>query len=286
MSFKIPNQFPQENSDVVLSFDNQTFIQFHRKVECVKRPVEIAQHLIMIILKGSKVMISTEQNITVSKNELLFLQKGTYLTSEKILEEGEFSSLLFFISDDFINRFREKYHAYLTNAGDATAPKMFKIDQSSQLDTYVNSLLPYFDEQQKIASPILQLKLEELLLSLLFAGCKKEFNNYLFQLGKNINTSFEETIEKSIFKNLTVEERAFLTNLSVSSFKRKFKEVFHDSPAHWLREQKLKRARLLLNSTDKSIAEITHELGFESPSHFIHIFKKKYGVTPKKLVTK
>lgn len=286
MSFKIPNQFPVEKTDIVFNFDNQTFIQFHRKKECFKRPVELEQHLIMVILKGKKVMISTEQDITVHKNELLFLQKGAYLTSEKILEEGEFSSLLFFIQEEFLNQFKEKYNSYLKNTENAITPKMFKVEGSSNLSTYVNSLLPYFDNQQKLAQPILQLKIEELLLSLLFSDKKRQFHNYLLSLGKTANTSFKDTIEKSIFKNLTVEERAFLSNLSVSSFKRKFKEVFQDSPAHWLREQRLKRAKVLLNSTDKNIAEISYKVGFESPSHFIHIFKKKYGTTPKKSMTK
>jgi len=201
MSFSLPNQFPVEKTDVVLKFDNQTFIQFHRKKECVKRPVELAQHLIMVILKGKKVMISTEQDITVDKNELLFLQRGAYLTSEKILDEGEFSSLLFFIQEDFLNQFKTKYHSYLRNIDGSITPKMFKVEHSPSLITYVNSLLPYFDNQQKIAQPILQLKIEELLLSLLFSDKKRQFNNYLLSLGKGINSSFKDTIEKSVFKN-------------------------------------------------------------------------------------
>ncbi len=286
MSFKIPNQFPAEKTDVVLDFDNQTFIQFHRKKECFKRPVELEQHLIMVILKGKKVMISTEQNITVDKHELLFLQKGAYLTSEKILDEGEFSSLLFFINDVFLSQFKNKYHSYLTNKKESAISKMFKIEASPNLNTYVSSLLPYFTNQQKIAHPILRLKIEELLLSLLFSDKKRQFNDYLLSLGETASVSFKETIEKSTFKNLSVEERAFLSNLSVSSFKRRFKEIFQDSPAHWFREQRLKRAKVLISSTDKSVAEISYEVGFESPSHFIHIFKKKYGITPKQLMAK
>ncbi len=286
MHFKIPEQFPKEERDVVLNYDNQTFIQFHRKNECFKRPVEVEQHLIMVVLKGKKVMISTEQDIMVEKNELLFLQKGTYLTSEIIQEEGEFSSLLFFIKEDFLNEFKEKYNQYLAPPKEGMVPKMFKIEHSESLEAYIQSLLPYFNRQQEIAHPLLQLKIEELLLSLMFSNQKMLFNTYLLSLGKNISVSFKETVEKSIFKNLTVEERAFLSNQSVSSFKRKFKEVFQDSPAHWLREQRLQRAKVLINSTDKTIAEISYEVGFESPSHFIHLFKKKFGMTPKQLSSK
>ncbi len=286
MHFKIPYQFPREEEDVVLNYDNQTFIQFHRKKECFKRPVELEQHLIMIILKGKKVMISTEEDIIVEKNELLFLQKGAYLTSEIIKEEGEFSSLLFFIKDDFLNGFKEKYRPYLSSTQEGAIPKMFKVGHSENLEAYIQSILPYFNSQRDIANPLLQLKIEELLLSLMFSDKKLLFSTYLLAMGKDISISFKETVEKSIFKNLTVEQRAFLSNQSVSSFKRKFKEVFQDSPAHWLREQRLQRAKVLINSTDKTIADISYEVGFESPSHFIHLFKKKFGVTPKQLSSK
>ncbi|MCK8520484.1 AraC family transcriptional regulator [Aquimarina sp. D1M17] len=286
MSFNIPNPFQPEQTDAILKFDNQNFIQFHKKEECSKRPIELEQHVITIILKGKKVLISTEQEITAEKNELLFVQKGTYLTSEKILEDGAFSSLLFFIHEDFLNSFKKKYHNYLTKVINTPVSKIFKAERSENLDIYIKSLLPYFDHPQKTARPLLQIKLEELLLSLLLSDTKNQLQNYLLSLDKVVNTSFKESIENSIFKNLTIEERAFLSNQSVSSFKRKFKEVFQDSPAHWLREQRLKRAKVLINATDKSIADISYEVGFESPSHFIHIFKKKYGVTPKKLLTK
>ncbi len=284
MSFRIPKQFPTGQKDVILNFDDHTFIEYHRKKGCNKRPVELEQHLIMVILKGAKVMISTEEEITVKKNELLFLEKGAYLTSEKILEEGEFSSLLFFLKDDFLDQFKTKYHRYLTIVNnDIVVPKMFKGTSSLNIEMYVQSLIPYFDKEQKIAHPLLRLKIEELLLSLLFFDHKKQFNNYLLALGESSNVSFKEKTEKSIFKNLTIEERAFLSNMSVSSFKRKFKEVFQDSPANWLRDQRLKRANLLIKSTDKTISEVAFEVGFESVSHFINLFKKQYGVTPKQL---
>ena len=281
MHIKIPDQFPLKQNDTVLNYDNQTFIQFHRKTECYKRPVELEQHLVMVILKGKKVMISTEQDITVEKNELLFLQKGSYLTSEIIKEEGEFSSLLFFVQDDFLKGFKEKHQQYLSTTKEGYVPKMFKVGQSDRLEAYIQSLLPYFNDPQGMATPLLQLKIEELLLSLLFSSKRSLFNSYLLGLGKDLSSSFKEKVEQSMFKNLTVEERAFLSNQSVSSFKRKFKAVFQDTPAHWLREQRLQRAKVLINSTEKTIADIAFEVGYESPSHFIHLYKKKYGITPK-----
>ena len=99
MSFKLPEQFPAGEDDIVLNFDHQIFIQHHTKEDCFNRPVVLEQHLIMMIQKGAKIMTSTEGQTTLYKNELLFLEKGTYLSSEKILEDGLFSSMLFFFKE-------------------------------------------------------------------------------------------------------------------------------------------------------------------------------------------
>ncbi len=42
----------------------------------------------------------------------------------------------------------------------------------------------------------------------------------------------------------------------------------------------LKEAARLLSQTSMSISKIMSELGFQNRSHFYHIFKEKYGVTP------
>ncbi|BDS15008.1 helix-turn-helix transcriptional regulator [Aureispira anguillae] len=287
MSFKIPQQFLNATEDVVLNFDNQTFVQFHRKKECIKRPVVLDQHLIMIILKGAKVMISAEETSVVNQYETLILKRGLYITSEKILEDGQFSALLFFIHDDFLNQFTQKYQAYFSLTPTNNTPQqIFKIDASYNLAAYTQSLLPYFDEQQQIAIPILQLKIEELLLSLLFSNQRKQFGNFLLTIGNKGQQAFRASVEKCIFLNLTIKERAFLMNMSVSAFKRKFRAVFSETPAKWFRVQKLTKARFLLETTTKNIGEIAFETGFESPSHFTQLFKKQFGLSPKQLARK
>ena len=44
--------------------------------------------------------------------------------------------------------------------------------------------------------------------------------------------------------------------------------------------QLIDKAKVLLCSTDKSVSEIAYELGFDYPSHFTKIFKRKTNLTP------
>ena len=48
----------------------------------------------------------------------------------------------------------------------------------------------------------------------------------------------------------------------------------------YLLELRLRHASLLLRGTSKTVAEIAGECGFEDPSYFARVFKRKYGAPP------
>lgn len=63
---------------------------------------------------------------------------------------------------------------------------------------------------------------------------------------------------------------------------RVLKRYLDATPTEFINDLKLNYAVNLLLHTDFDILGISLESGFESLSHFYHIFKKKYGVAPKK----
>jgi AraC-like DNA-binding protein len=87
-------------------------------------------------------------------------------------------------------------------------------------------------------------------------------------------------MEQNFAYNLKLEEFAQLCHMSLSTFKKSFKEYYHTTPAVWLRQRKLDRALHQLLSSDLSISEISFESGFEDTSHFIRVFKEKHKLTP------
>ncbi len=62
-----------------------------------------------------------------------------------------------------------------------------------------------------------------------------------------------------------------------------FKEFFQNTVYGYLFEHKMQLAEQLLQNTHKTISEIAIECGYEYPSHFCTAFKRKFGVSPKKL---
>jgi AraC-like DNA-binding protein len=81
----------------------------------------------------------------------------------------------------------------------------------------------------------------------------------------------------------TVPNMAQLCNLSASRFACLYKKSFEVSPMEDLIRQRIRQAAILLSDTNKSIAEIAEESGFEDLQYFYRAFKKRIGTTPKGL---
>lgn len=62
--------------------------------------------------------------------------------------------------------------------------------------------------------------------------------------------------------------------------KQGFKETFETTVFGYLTQLRMTLAMQSLRDTDKTIKEIAYELGYSSPQHFSHAFKKQFGKTP------
>lgn len=78
----------------------------------------------------------------------------------------------------------------------------------------------------------------------------------------------------------TVEKMAKKAGISSSYFPVIFRKCFKNSPAAWLKEKRLDKAKHLVETTYDHIDQIGLDVGMPTPSHFAHDFKLKYGLTP------
>lgn len=80
---------------------------------------------------------------------------------------------------------------------------------------------------------------------------------------------------------ITVQDVAARVHMSKSSFMRFFKQVTGQSFITYLNQFRVSRAQALLKTTDKSIAEVSQEVGFCDQSYFGLLFRKLTGRTPR-----
>ena len=86
----------------------------------------------------------------------------------------------------------------------------------------------------------------------------------------------------NVNKNVDIQVFAKNNAVSYSYFRKAFKKYTGISPHQYLLDLKIMRSKQLIISTDKSIKEITYELGFDSIQYFSRLFKIKTGISPSK----
>jgi AraC-like DNA-binding protein len=71
-------------------------------------------------------------------------------------------------------------------------------------------------------------------------------------------------------------------NIHVNHLNKALKEVSGQTTTQLINERLFQEAKVLLKSTNRTIAEIAWSLGFEEPNHFSSFFKSRAKTTPKK----
>ncbi|MBQ9747562.1 MAG: helix-turn-helix transcriptional regulator, partial [Clostridia bacterium] len=71
-----------------------------------------------------------------------------------------------------------------------------------------------------------------------------------------------------------------IMELSEDSFYRYFKSTIGSSPKEYLISERLRRARILLVSSQMSVTDISKRCGYENPFYFSTLFHGKYGMSP------
>jgi AraC-like DNA-binding protein len=155
-----------------------------------------------------------------------------------------------------------------------------RINNDFLIQKYIEGLLFYFENPSLINEDILVLKLKEIILLLSQTQNSESIQLILSQLFSPTTYSFRQIIEANLFSQLTIEELAQQNNLSVSSFKREFSKIYHDTPANYIKTKKLMKAAEMLQVSDQRITEIAFDCGFNDLANFTKSFTSKYGISP------
>jgi len=101
--------------------------------------------------------------------------------------------------------------------------------------------------------------------------------------GKEIENKIKQA-KLAIFENMSQpvsqENLARGIGLGYSLYRKKFKEYTGVSPARYLIQLRINKAKDLLITSGLSLKEIAHSLGFETTDYFFRLFRQKTGFTP------
>jgi AraC-like DNA-binding protein len=229
---------------------------------------------------GSANVQSPSEKLQIKCKEAVLLKCDTYFVD--FLKTTSSQSIEVYAIHLFPELLKELYRNEIPEmVKQATRGKRLLKFISEDITTkFIHGLEFYFDNPKLVNDDLMALKIKELILLLLQtknAGSLSQLLSDLFTFRK---ANLKDVVHLYIYSSLTVEELAKLCHLSLSSFKREFKSVFNDSPNNYINTQKLKRAKELLELSDKRVSEIAYEVGYDDPSYFTRLFKKAFNIIP------
>jgi AraC-like DNA-binding protein len=95
----------------------------------------------------------------------------------------------------------------------------------------------------------------------------------------------KQILIESMAEPPTLNELSDQINLPLQHLKDGFKHIYGETVFAYLLNYKMEYARKLLTTRKYNISEVSFEVGYSTPSHFIAAFKKKFGATPKRYMS-
>ncbi|MFC4476947.1 helix-turn-helix domain-containing protein [Flavobacterium chungangensis] len=206
-----------------------------------------------------------------------FVTQGKIHRAKPLVKDGN--------CDMWVLRFKSEFIAETTFSLYASFHDKANISlQSNQCFEKMDTICKIiFDEYQQEAPDLAVIKQ---LLSALFTIIESERRKL------NLNNDESKKIQSSTFKNfLRLLEEHYKESKDVNFYAEKLfmtsrnlnnicQNILQQSVSEIIETRKLTEAKNLLMTTDKNIAEIGYELGFNEKTYFTHAFKRKAGMTP------
>ncbi len=114
-----------------------------------------------------------------------------------------------------------------------------------------------------------------------YAVNKPQVEFHLNGLPKSQLLKVIDYIDTHLHQDISILDLAKLINMSESHFSRSFKQSVGIAPYQYLIQQRIEKAKKLLQRREISIADIALNCGFANQTHLTKVFRQVTGVTPK-----
>ncbi len=241
------------------------------------------RNAISLVISGHKTIRFADTAVDTNDREIHFLSSGNAISSFDIAEQKKFESLLIFFTDKALSDFSVSNASLIEKEQKTYSPtpsRYVSLQKDEFINNYIHSMLLMVAGKTPVSEEMKRIKLWELLLYLL-ENHSGIFLSFLYR-GTTLRneTVIRRVVEANITEPLSLDEMAFLCNISVSTFKRQFRKIYNTSPASWFAGQRMKRAAELLTGYKERPGEIWFKLGYETHAGFTKAFKKHFGVSP------
>jgi len=259
--------------------DDFTVVDSCAQVPAITGSMFLKEHLLLFVLQGTYIIRFGEQVYTLGENQMALLKKAIVVEYEKIgapENDNLFEGMMFFLQDDLLKEFIKNINVPVQKPAELSSISVRNM--TPRMLGFVRSLTPYFSESDKIDEGLIKLKMLELLYGI--AHMDQKLLLQLLHLKQQDRSDISRVLEENYMNPVSINDLAYLSGRSLSSFKRDFRAIYDIPPSRWLQKRRLQKAKELLANTEMSVTDVCYTIGFENLSHFSRVYKSYYGHSP------
>lgn len=273
--------FGNNKLKIMLKNANSAIIYKRLDNDLLDKEVFVTTPLVLYVLKGvQRIDNSDGAALTVGEGEMIYFPKDIYMVSDFVAANDGFEAVLFFLSDDAIHNLSASIKER-SKSSDEESSQPLLMTADCQIVDFMDSLRLVYKHEHR-SKELLDVKLLELLYLISFSDNERFLSAIVNSKRLPRKRNLHQFMEQYYRTNLKMEDYAILTGRSLSSFMRDFKKTFGVTPTQWIIDRRLTQAKEMFSTEDASVTDVATAVGYESASHFISAYKKRYGITPKK----
>lgn len=234
----------------------------------ISKPNGYPYPLFVYCSNGKGLLEYSNHSIAFKKNEWIFIPSFTPCTFLVSLSPCKLTSIVFDGCDiiNLLDSLKLTRPLIICTHNDSEPVQLLSqikelLKENVYIDGYINSALIY--------SLAINLSIHNR-----HHTCKNEQNkvNTLFPIVQYIYNNFR--------KSITLEELSDIALLSPQYICKLFKEYFGARPFEYIAKIRIQYSKKLLVTTNKSINEISKQIGYKDSSYFCAVFKRQEKITP------
>ena len=212
-------------------------------------------------------------------NESIAVSKGDLIAINPMVEHTETSSQEYPL-EYVVLGVKSLELSFGSNGNRQYQVSRFQPDRIGQIEGYLQSMLREIAQQAPGYETICQSLLNVLIVLIMRSYDRSAYVLPDTHHATKTSATVRRYIDEHFKEPITLDLLAEVVHVNKYHMAHRFTRDYGISPISYLLQLRLQDSCTLLRTTNHSLSQIAHIVGFSSPSYFSQIFRKSMGMTP------
>lgn len=271
----IPTDFRNDPRRPTHTSGGYTVVDYVAPSATLELPVAVTQPSIVFVHQGVKELRSGpgSETLGAAAESIVVMRSGAHVMSDLLPMRGAYRSTIISIERETL-----RLLVGTVDRVDGASPAAARA-YDPDLTALASTLRARLDDSSDALGKRLAIK-ELLVSTLLHPNLRDVIAADLVGWGPEHHERIQSVMGRHRYEPLSIPQYASMCAMSVSTFTRRFHEIYRNAPGRWLIEVRLEHAASLLVTEHRSVTDVCIASGFGDLSHFTRSFKERFGMSP------